>query len=351
MFATDDFFATAENLIEESEPVFIEDKQTEYGKWMDGWETRRKRIPGHDWCIIRLAAACKIEGIMVDTAFFTGNFAPRISVQGGNFTANEERLLPHRQSRMGSASSKEDTESISQLNTESWPEIVAMSNLNPGHERTRKNYLFVRSTEVFSFIRVNIYPDGGMARLRVFGTGAADLSKFGASDVFDLIGMENGGAIVTYSNAYFGHPRGLIKIGRPIKGGDGWETMRRLDRPPVLELDSNGFLKVPGSEWTVIRMSCLGFVDEIVVDTLHANGKVPFSVQIEGAILSSEATPMSAKWKTILKNQKLSTNDDLHRYKSDRVLAAGPFSHVKITIFPDGGLSRFRLFGRKAGSQ
>lgn len=348
IFATDDYFATADNLIEDSEPVFIEDKYTEYGKWMDGWETRRKRIPGHDWCIIKLVASCNIKGILVDTAFFKGNFAPRISLQGGNLTEKEKRFLPHRQSQMGTASSNEENQLISQLNTESWPEIIPMTRLKPGFEQTRKNYFAVSADEVFSYIRVNIYPDAGMARLRVFGTGVPDLSKFNASDVFDLIAMENGGAIVSYSNAYFSHPKNLIKIGRATRAGDGWETMRRLDRPPILEEDSNGFLKVPGSEWTIIKMSCSGIVSEVVIDILHFIGNAPYSVKIEGIISNSEVTETTAKWETILHNQKLTANDD-HFFKADKLAAAGPFTHVKITIFPDGGMSRFRVFGRKTG--
>lgn len=335
-------------MIEDSEPVFFEDKVTDYGKWMDGWETRRKRIPGHDWAIIKLVAPCNIKGILVDTAFFTGNFAPRISVQGGNLTGNETSLLPHRQSRLGTASSNEETQLISRLGTELWPQIIAMTHLRPGNEETRKNYLPVSSNEAFSFIRVNIYPDAGFARLRVFGNGAPDLSKFSDSDVFDLIAMVNGGAIVSYSNAYFSHPRNLIKKGRAIKSGDGWETVRRLDRPPILEEDSNGNLQVSGHEWTVIKMSCSGIVDEIFIDTLYFIGNAPYSVRIEGTILSSKEALASAKWATILNNEKLSASKD-HIYKYDKFHAVGPFTHVKITIFPDGGMSRVRVFGRKAG--
>lgn len=348
IFATDDYYATADNLIEDSDPVFIEDKNTEYGKWMDGWETRRKRIPGHDWCIIKLVAPCTIEGILVDTAFFKGNFAPRISLQGGNITEKQKRFLPHRQSQIGTASSNEQNQLISQLGTESWPEIIAMTSLKPGFEEARKNYFPVSSGDVFSYIRLNIYPDGGIARLRVFGTGAPDLSKFNSSDVFDLIAMENGGSIVSYSDAYYSQPRNLIKKGRAVQAGDGWETMRRLDRPPILEEDSNGNLKVIGSAWTIIKMGCSGIVSEVVVDSLYYIGNAPYSVKIEGIYSNSEETLTTAKWETILDKQKLTVNDD-HFFKVDKIDAAGPFNHVKITIFPDGGMSRFRLFGRKSG--
>lgn len=222
IYATDDFFATAENMIQDSEPVYVDGKYTEYGKWMDGWETRRKRIPGHDWCIIKLVAPCNIKGILVDTAFFTGNFPPRISIQGGNLTENEENLLPHRENRLGTASSNEEKKLVSQFRTETWAELIGMTNLKPGYEQTRKTYLFVNTNVVCSFIRVNIYPDGGIARLRVFGTVVPDLSKFNGSDVvFDLISMENGGAVVAYSDDYYSNPRNLIKKGRATTMGDG----------------------------------------------------------------------------------------------------------------------------------
>lgn len=330
-------------MIEDSEPVFIEDKYTEYGKWMDGWETRRKRIPGHDWSIIKLSASCNIKGIFVDTAYFIGNFAARISIQGGNFTGNEISHLPQRNSRMGRASSKEEIKLASRLGTDLWPEIIAMTNLKPGTNETRKNYLSVSSNDVFSFIRVNIYPDGGMARLRVFGVGVPDLSKLSDDDVFDLIGMENGGLIVSYSNAYFSHPRNLIKKNRAIIAGDGWETVRRLDRPAILKEDSNGFLQVSGSEWTIIKMSCSGYVKEIVIDIKYFEGNYPYSFKLEGTISNT-----GSKWETILKYQKLIANKD-HIFKSNQIIAAGPFNYVKITIYPDGGISRIRLYGQKAG--
>ncbi|KAJ6649349.1 Allantoicase [Pseudolycoriella hygida] len=346
IFATDDWFASAESMLQNTEPVFIADKYTEFGKWMDGWETRRKRIPGHDWCIVKLGAPCNIKGILVDTAFFTGNYAPRISIQGASLSEYEESLLPHRQGKMGTACSADELQMISKLKTECWPELVEMTSLKPGYEETRKTYISVDSNEVCTYIRVNIYPDGGIARLRVFGTVVPDLSQFDCNDVIDLIAMENGGTCVGYSNAHFGHPRNLIKPNRGVNMGDGWETMRRLDRPAILEADSNGILKVPGCEWAIIKMCCLGYVSEIVVDTCHFKGNFPDSVKIEGTILSPEETLSSAKWVTILANQKLSANKE-HFYKNE-IHVDGPFSHVRITMSPDGGISRVRLFGQKA---
>lgn len=333
-------------MLKDTDPVFIPDKYTEFGKWMDGWETRRKRISGHDWCIVKLGAPCNIKGILVDTAFFTGNYAPRISIQGASLSEYEESFLPTRQCKMGSACSKEEFQMISLNKSECWPELVEMTNLKPGYEETRKTYISVDSNEVCSYIRVNIYPDGGIARLRVFGTVVPDLSQFDCTDVIDLIAMENGGTCVGYSNAHFGHPRNLIKPSRGVNMGDGWETMRRLDRPAVLEADETGILKVPGCEWAIIKMCCLGYVNEVVVDTIHFKGNFPDSVKVEGTILSPEETLSSAKWVTIIGYQKLTANSE-HFYKNE-IHVDGPFSHIRVTMSPDGGISRVRLFGQKA---
>lgn len=75
-------------MLKDSEPIFIADKFTEFGKWMDGWETRRKRTPGHDWCIIRLSGPTSIKGFLIDTAHYTGNYAPKISIQAATLPSS-----------------------------------------------------------------------------------------------------------------------------------------------------------------------------------------------------------------------------------------------------------------------
>ena len=72
--ANDEFFAPKENLLKASAPVWIADKYTDVGKWMDGWETRRRRTPGYDWCIVKLGLPGLIHGVAVDTAYFKGNY-------------------------------------------------------------------------------------------------------------------------------------------------------------------------------------------------------------------------------------------------------------------------------------
>ena len=78
--ANDDFFAPRANLLKPQPPVFIPGKFTARGKWMDGWESRRRRTPGHDWCVVRLGLPGIVRGVDVDTSFFTGNYPSHCSI-------------------------------------------------------------------------------------------------------------------------------------------------------------------------------------------------------------------------------------------------------------------------------
>uniref|UniRef100_A0A1Q3FQZ1 Allantoate amidinohydrolase n=1 Tax=Culex tarsalis TaxID=7177 RepID=A0A1Q3FQZ1_CULTA len=347
LFATDDWFAPAEWMLADSEPIFVADKYTTFGKWMDGWETRRKRIAGHDWCIVRLAAPARIFGIMVDTAHFTGNFAPRFSLQGATLNATEEESIPERgREMMGTACSEKDLQLMAALETDRWTEIIEMTPLKPGYEDTRKQYFSVTSDQVFSHLKVNIFPDGGIARLRVFGQVQPNLQAIASSGrLVDLLGMLNGGQCLSFSNAHYGHPRNLCKPNRGINMGDGWETARRLDRPPVLKTDRQGILQVPGCEWAIFKLcSPRSKVEKIVVDTNHFKGNFPDNVKIEAALLAETATLQSAQWKVMLDSSKLSAHRE-HAYQEESLRFRGPCSHVRITMAPDGGISRVRLFG------
>ncbi|XP_058812245.1 allantoicase-like [Topomyia yanbarensis] len=346
LFATDDWFAPAEWMLMDAEPVFIPDKYTPYGKWMDGWETRRKRIAGHDWCIIRLAALSKIKGIVVDTAHFTGNFAPRFSVQGAQLSPLVEESIPERGREMiGTACSEKDLEKVASLKSDEWSEVIEMTPLKPGYSTTSKQYFFVDCNDAFTHLRVNIYPDGGIARLRVFGEVQPDNNLLSSGSQLDLIGMLNGGQCLSYSNAHYGHPRNLIKPNRGINMGDGWETARRLDRPPILNIDKHGILQVPGCEWAVFRLCSKGIVERVVVDTNHFKGNFPDTVKIEATCLEPNRTLQSAQWQPMLDSTKLAAHRE-HVFEDESLQFRGPCSHVRITIAPDGGISRVRLFGR-----
>lgn len=339
-------------MLADTEPVFIADKYTDCGKWMDGWETRRRRIPGHDWCIIQLGAGAAVRGLTVDTAYFTGNYAPRISVQGARLPAGAAALFPERRSQLGAACTAVEAQAVDALRTAEWTELLPMTELRPGYEETRRNHIAVDRNDVCTHLRINIYPDGGIARLRVFGEVLADWSAAPADGCVDVLAMRWGGACVAYSNAHYGHPRNLLRPGRSLSMADGWETQRRLDRPPVLCADERtGLLLVPGSEWAVLRLGCaLAGVQRLVVDTLHYKGNYPASVCVEVAALAAGETLQSAQWRELLPAQRLRPNRE-HVWTvggaemSNEVALGRGWNYVRVTMAPDGGISRVRLWG------
>ncbi|KAI0222635.1 Allantoicase [Lamellibrachia satsuma] len=340
VFATDDWFAVADNLLKGETPVWKEGEFTEYGKWMDGWETRRKRIPGHDWCIIQLGAPGMICGVDIDTSFFTGNYAPKVSLQSACLEDGAVEL--RRPPGNGTAASKEEFERIERLKSENWLELLPTSSLKPGYTATCHNYFQIDCRERVTHVRLNVYPDGGVARLRVYGQVVRDWSKTPANQFIDLVAMMNGGLCVGFSNAHFGHGRNLIRPGRASNMGDGWETARRLDRPARLTADDNGVLRVPGSEWAEFKLGRIGRIVKIEIDTNHFRGNYPDSCFIEACLASNPGSLRgSAPWWTLLPVQKLSA----HRPHFYTVQGGRDVSHVRITMAPDGGISRMRLWG------
>lgn len=246
---------------------------------------------------------------------------------------------------MGTCCSKDDLDKISELNSNIWENLVPVTCLSPGYPETKDNYISVNTKDIVSYIRLNIFPDGGIARLRVFGIVQPDPYKFVNNNIEDLILLNNGGQCIKYSNAHFGHPRNLIKLKRGINMGDGWETARRLDRPSILECDNNGILKVPGSEWAIFKMCFTGNIEKIIVDTNHFKGNFPDSVKIQG-IYSKEwlSKVDDLKWISVLSSKKLSAHKE-HEYNFNELENNGPFNFIKITMIPDGGISRLRILG------
>ncbi|CAG5041413.1 unnamed protein product [Parnassius apollo] len=340
LFATDDFFAACENMISDTDPIFIADKYTEFGKWMDGWETRRKRVAGHDWCIVKLATKCVIRGFLVDTAFFTGNYAPKYSIQAACLSSVDEVSMPERIESIGSACSECDLKQIKKLKSDKWEEIVPITALRPGYEETRRNFQKVLSDEAWTHIRVNIFPDGGIARLRVFGEAKPETPAY--NEIVDLVSVVNGGYCVGFSNAHYGHPSNMIKPGKSKIMADGWETARRLDRPNVIEVNADGTLKVQGEEWAVFKLGFFGKIKKVCIDTTQFKGNFPDTVKIEGVYLGNASWPESkyTPWRLIIKPSKLTANKE-HWYSCDSDIT----SHVKVTMAPDGGISRIRIFG------
>jgi len=348
LFSTDDWFAAAEMLLSDEEPQWREGF-TEQGKWMDGWETRRKRIPGHDWCIIKLGLPGIISGVELDTSFFTGNYAPRASVQAA--WLDESPVLEHRPGGAGKAASKDQIAAAEKIESDRWKTIVDMSSLGAGYKDTCHTYFTVKDQGPFTHIRLNIFPDGGVARLRVYGVCVPSLPDSEYSLV-DLVSASMGGVCIGYSDAHYGHPRNIIKTGRGKDMGDGWETARRLDRPPVLHADDAGILQVPGNEWAAFKLGLAGFVRAVEVDTNHFKGNYPDSVVIEAATIDDQDDKDALlrensedKWKVLLPACKLSAHKQ-HYFPMEMLAYTDRITHIRVRMFPDGGISRIGILGR-----
>ena len=300
--ANDEFFAPKSNLLKPSKPVFIEGKFTSRGKWMDGWETRRRRTPGYDWCIIRLGLPGIIRGVVVDTSHFKGNYPARFSLDaldlGGPPFAGE-RL---------------------QLKKSAWVELLPETALAGDSQ----NAFSVSNDRRFTHLRLNIYPDGGVARLRALGEVVPDLSRLSRADV-DLAGIVNGGRILESSDDFFGVPLNLLLPGRGRNMGDGWETRRR---------------RGPGHDWTIVKLGIPGQIRHAEVDTAHFKGNFPESCSLDGL------PNQSASWMQLLPRTKLKAGSR-HHFR-EQLLDIGPVTQVRLNIYPDGGVSRLRLFGRPA---
>jgi len=308
--ASDEFFAPKENLLKPGRGVFVPDKYTDRGKWMDGWESRRKRGPGHDWCVIRLGFAGVVRGVDVDTNHFLGNHPP--------FASLEAALLP-------GAVSAEDALDEAVV----WTELVPCSPLRPGAQN-----LFAAVREgVWTHVRLNIFPDGGVARLRVYGTVAPDWSAMPEGGLVDLAALKHGGVAVLCSDMFFSDMNNLIMPGPPTDMGDGWETRRR---------------RGTGNDWIVVRLGAPGRVARVLVDTTHFKGNYPDECSLEGVYLPDAGPEVFLRddldWRPVLPKTKLRP-DTVHAFED--LPESDVCTHVRLNIFPDGGVARLRVFGRR----
>ena len=304
--ANDEFFAPKSNLLKASQPVFIEGKFTARGKWMDGWETRRRRTPGHDWCMIRLGLAGIVRGVVVDTSFFKGNFPERCSIEGCD---------------LGAAPYKNEKAALLDPKTK-WTELLPESPLKGDSQ----NLFAIAHAARVTHLRLNIFPDGGVARLRVHGEVAPCRRAAPRAEV-DLAAVEYGGRIVASSDRFFGEPLNMLMPGLARNMGDGWETRRR---------------RGPGHDWAIVRLGAPGTIRRIEVSTAHFKGNYPESCAIDACFVESGA-PKEDAWKPLLARAPLKPNAR-HLFR-EQLQKIGPVTHVRLSIYPDGGVSRFRVFG------
>jgi allantoicase len=305
VFATDDFFADKARLIDPAPPVFVPGKYDENGKWMDGWESRRKRIPGHDWCVVRLGVSGLVAGFEIDTSHFTGNYPPGAEIE----VCRSNDAVP------GEAAG--------------WTRVTGRLALN-GDDRI---YVPIEHGEPVTHVRLHIFPDGGVARLRVWGRVAKDWSQVVPGTRLDLLAMENGGRGIIANDEHYGCVENLTAPGRGVNMGDGWETRRRRE---------------PGHDWAVLELGAAGSIEEVVIDTAHFKGNYPDRCFLQAAPDAGgspeEIAALSESWPVLLPEAKLDA-DKVHVFR-DGLAELGAIRFVRLNILPDGGVSRLRLIGR-----
>src|SRR5580765_3032999 len=281
--ANDEFFASKDHLVAADPPVWREGEYTDRGKWMDGWETRRRRdvLPGepafdqaHDWCIVRLGARGIVHGVDVETTHFKGNFPETCML--------ETCVMP----------GAPGTLTLDDLDRAGWHGALERSIL-----RGDSHNLFDIAGAPATHVRLNIFPDGGVARLRVYGDVVSDWDALRREGEIDLSSTLHGGRVVGCSDMFFGSRHNLIMPGQARTIAEGWETKRR---------------RTPGHDWTVIRLGAAGTIVRAAID-----------------------------WRPLLPRTAL-TPDRRHTFD---VPAAPAITHVRFNIFPDGGVGRLRLFG------
>ncbi|HEV8210446.1 MAG TPA: allantoicase [Vicinamibacterales bacterium] len=305
--ANDEFFAPKEGLIKAASPVWREGEYTERGKWMDGWETRRRRDLGpeaHDWCIVRLGTRGTVRGVDVHTAFFTGNYPESCAIDVCDLAG-----IP----------------GADVLLQTPWHEILGRTPLTGDAH----NLLVIDKAPAATHVRLRIYPDGGVARLRVHGDVVADWDRLRQQGDVDLGAVEHGGTVVACSDMFYGSRHNLIMPGDATHMGDGWETKRR---------------RGPGHDWTVVRLGAEGTIRRVDVDTRHFKGNAPGACSLDVARLKDGEPLDAAEWRELLPRTPLQPHA---RHAFEEELGdVGDVTHARLNIYPDGGIARLRLFGR-----
>lgn len=304
--ANDDFFAPKEGLIKPGKPEWREGEYTDRGKWMDGWETRRRRTPGHDWAIVKLGIPGVIRGVVIDTSYFTGNYPERASIDACAIDGAVS----------GDRMAGDDIR---------WEPLLPESRL----KGDAQNLFAISGDRRVTHLRLNIFPDGGVARLRVHGAVVPDEHTFAGNAEVDLAAMANGGFVVSCSDMHYGNRQNLIIPGRSTHMGDGWETKRR---------------RGPGHDWSVVRLARRGVIERVELDTDHFKGNAPGSAMLECCDAPRGFDPHNARWQELVPQTPLDA-DAQHRWEKVPALIA---THVRLNIYPDGGVARLRLFGRAA---
>lgn len=333
---SDEYFASSENLLTPGPPIRKPGYFVHTGAWYDGWETRRHNPKEYDWVVIKLGSVGTIDAVEVDTAHFNGNEAPFAGLDGCFITPEQEE---------GSG--------VDQEGFQGWTEVLPPSKCGPSQRQAWKVSGQGVTGKEFTHLRLKQYPDGGIARLRVYGRVLPPplpaSASAGEKPVEDLAAALNGGVATECSDQHFGGKSYLLLPGRGKDMGDGWETARSRTKGHV--------------DWVIVRLGLKGKkIEKVVVDTKDFRGNFPRAVKVEGwatevgkAALGTEADPKSddAGWVPLIRGEQPGKADaELVFEGGDLVATDAPdghvWTHAKMTIIPDGGVKRLRIFGKRA---
>lgn len=312
--SNDDFFAERDNLLKPEAAAFVVDAYTERGKWMDGWESRRNRTPGkdHDWVVIRLGLPGELVGVDVDTSYFVGNAPEEIELQG---LVHDEPLRPHE---------------VAQIPEERWRPLIARTRVNRGAH----NLLHVKPLGRVTHVRLKIFPDGGVARFRAYGTVKPDWSRVMPGQLVDLASVAWGGKSLACNDAFFSSRDNINLPWSSRRMDDGWETRRRRSYNASAD----------GGDWIIVKLGKVAEVRQAILETHHFKGNPPDLARLDGIHLpGAELSDLLDKpWDVLLPEVKLEPHWT-HSYAKE-LRPVGPITHVRLVIQPDGGVSRLRLF-------
>ncbi|WP_419769379.1 MAG: allantoicase [Candidatus Marinarcus sp.] len=310
IYTTDEFFASANRMLAETEAVF-KDEFDDNGHWMDGWETRRRRDGENDHCIIKLGNLSKINSFLVDTTHFRGNYPLAISIKGC------------------CVKNKDDKTFLEEIDSVEWIDLLTQSDLK-GH--TKHDFNSLSQTEL-THLRVDIYPDGGIARFKAFGEICFD-EKLYEQENINVASMRNAARAVYTNNEFFGPLKNILKDEEAVNMGDGWETRRRRE---------------PGFDWGIIELAKPAIIDNIMIDTNFFKGNFADKFSISAAYLEettdNSVVTQSMFWEELIAPQKLEMHNK-HYFDKSFLKHQKPITHIRINIFPDGGVSRLKLFGK-----
>jgi len=304
VYKTDEFFAPAKRIINPWPPVFKEGVFDKRGKWMDGWETRRKRFKGHDYLILKLGKPGKIDKVDIDTSYFSGNQPSKISLQACFSTKN----LPRKNSK--------------------WVTILKKKSIKANSH----HFFNIKNKSTFTHVKLIIYPDGGIARLRIYGSMQTK-KKFGKK-IINLTSVLNGATPIACNNEHFGRGENILAPGTGKNMGDGWETRRSRGK---------------NFDWLILKCASVGKISKIQIDTHHFKGNYPDKCSLQAAYLNTKISDRdivnsSRKWKLLLNKVKLYAHKK-HNFQNI-LMKNKKVNYIKINIFPDGGISRIRAFGK-----